>query len=119
MSAVPYIFANKTGNILLAELDANFANVKSYATTAGSVINANQSNITSVGNLVALTVTGNIFGNTVNANAVSVVGNITTGNLISNGNLAVVSSINRNIYVSNAAPTSGDGNDGDIWFRTL
>jgi hypothetical protein len=119
MPAVPYTFAHKTGNILLQELDDNFANVKAYANTAGSIVNANQSNITSVGTLVSLSVTGNIVGNIVNANTVSVAGNITTGNLISNGNLAVVSSINRNIYVSNSAPTSGDGNNGDIWFQTV
>ena len=57
-------------------------------------------------------VAGNIIANVVNANTISA-----TGNLISNGNVAVVSSINRNIYVSSLAPTSGDGNDGDIWFQ--
>lgn len=57
---VPYIFASQTGNIALSELDANFANVKAAATTAGTVTGSAQPAITSVGQLTALTVVGNI-----------------------------------------------------------
>lgn len=114
MSAVPFTFAHRSGNILLDELDVNFANVKAFANSAGVVTNPIQSSITGVGTLTSLTVSGSTIANTVSANSVSV-----TGNLISNGNVAVVSSVNRNIYVSTLAPTSGDGNDGDIWFRTV
>ena len=57
---VPYTFANQTGNIALSELDANFANVKAAADTAGTVTSAAQPAITSVGQLTSLTVSGNI-----------------------------------------------------------
>ena len=73
MSAVPYTFANNTGNIPLSELDANFANVKAFANTAGYVTANAQANITSVGTLTTLSVSGNITGN-------YIIGNI-TGNI--------------------------------------
>lgn len=57
---VPYTFANQTGNIALSELDANFANVKAAADTAGTVTASAQPVITSVGQLTSLTVSGNI-----------------------------------------------------------
>ena len=66
--AVPYTFANATGNIALSELDANFANVSqnsNRANTAGTVTTAAQPNITSVGTLTSLAVTGNITGGNV------------------------------------------------------
>ena len=46
MSAVPYTFADNTGNIPLSELDANFANCKAFANTAGYVTANAQANIT-------------------------------------------------------------------------
>jgi hypothetical protein len=101
MSTVPYIFANKYGNIALSELDANFANVKANvdfatsaatanfaltattastantattattATTAGTVTTAAQPNITSVGTLLSLNVSGNAAANAMTANAMT------------------------------------------------
>ena len=67
MPSVPYTFANQSGNIPLSELDTNFAvlgnAVPVFANTAGQVTNSNQSNITTVGTLTTLSVTGNITGN--------------------------------------------------------
>lgn len=69
MTAVPYTFAGDTGNIPLSQLDANFANCKAFADTAGNVTGNIQANITAVGTLGNLSVTGNIvstgyiFGN--------------------------------------------------------
>jgi hypothetical protein len=63
MSAVPYTFATDTGNIPLSQLDANFANVKAKADTAVVVTANAQPNITSVGTLSSLSVSGNITGN--------------------------------------------------------
>jgi len=60
---VPYIFADASGNIPLSELDENFANVKAFATTAGTVTSNAQPNITTVGTLYTLSVTGNVAGN--------------------------------------------------------
>ena len=57
---VPYIFADQIGTIPLSELDANFANVKAAADTAGVVTTNAQPNITSLGTLSSLSVTGNV-----------------------------------------------------------
>lgn len=57
---VPYTFATATGNIPLSHLDANFSNVSAYTSTAGTVTASAQPNVTSVGTLVALSVTGNV-----------------------------------------------------------
>ena len=66
MPTVPYTFATQTGNIPLSELDANFsalaAAVPPYANVAGTVSGNVQANITTVGTLTSLTVTGNISG---------------------------------------------------------
>jgi phage gp45-like len=63
MSTVPFIFAGDTGNIPLSQLDVNFANVKAFANTAGYVTANAQPNITSVGTLTSLSVSGNVTGN--------------------------------------------------------
>jgi len=57
---VPYQFANATGNINLAELDANFDALGGFSQTAQTVIANAQPNVTSVGTLVSLSVAGNI-----------------------------------------------------------
>jgi hypothetical protein len=74
---VPYTFANRTGNIPLSELDANFSNVSAFSSTAGTVTSAAQPNIASVGTLNSLTVSGSIAGS-----SLTVTGNITGGNII-------------------------------------
>lgn len=90
---VPYTFGTQSSPIPLSDLDANFAAVPNYANVAGNVLNAAQANITSVGTLIALSVTGNVnSGNmqtgTLTANAVSTSGNIgTTANIIARGNI--------------------------------
>ena len=94
MSSVPYIFADDYGNIPLSYLDANFANVKAnvdYANVAGSAFTAAtaatvttnaQPNITSVGTLSSLTVSGN-----------TTVGNISSGNITTSGNITVIGTL--------------------------
>jgi hypothetical protein len=72
---VPYTFANQTGPIPLAELDANFAAVPNYANTAGTVTQNAQTNITTVGTLTSITSIG----------LVSTTGNITGNYIIGNG----------------------------------
>ena len=57
---VPYIFALQAGTIALSELDVNFANVKAYAETSGTVTTTAQPNITSVGILTQLVANGNV-----------------------------------------------------------
>jgi hypothetical protein len=88
MSTVPYIFAADTGNIPLSQLDANFANVKAFANTAGYVTGSNQANITSVGTLISVSVSGNIKGGNIATNgAISATGTITGGNIVNSGNI--------------------------------
>lgn len=90
---VPYTFGTQSSPIPLSDLDANFAAIPNYANVAGNVLNATQANITSLGTLIALSVTGNVnSGNmqtgTLTANAVSTSGNIgTTANIIARGNI--------------------------------
>lgn len=66
---VPYTFSNKTGIIPLSELDANFsalANaVPNLALRAGTVTQGSQPNITEVGVLQSLTVSGGIQAGTI------------------------------------------------------
>ena len=107
MSTVPFIFANNTGNIPLSQLDTNFANVK---LAVDYVIQNTQANITSVGTLTGLNVsgnvqiagsssaTGNVSGNVVIANIVTAPvlnsANVSlTGNLVVAGNATVTGTL--------------------------
>jgi hypothetical protein len=60
MAVVPFVFANRSGSIPLSELDVNFANCKAFAENSGNVTGNIQSNITAVGTLTSLTVSGNV-----------------------------------------------------------
>ena len=123
MSTVPFTFSNQTGPIPLSELDVNFANVKAATITAGTVTTNAQANITSVGTLTGLSVSGNIVGNVLGrvignvtgnisfgAGIISGAGNITCGNININqnttvqGNLTVLgttTSVNSNSITTN------------------
>lgn len=113
---VPYTFANRTGNIPLSQLDANFSNVSAFSSTAATVTNAAQPNITSVGTLSSLTVTGGIVGSSllatgnltagnsavtgrITGNSLSVSGNVTGGNLIG----TLIGSISNAVFANTAA----------------
>ena len=116
MSLVPYTFANNTGNIPLSQLDVNFANVKTFAYTAGYVSANAQANITSVGTLTSLAVSG----------TANVSGNVTGGNIITDGNVSVAGSItNGNITITGSNiistgatltidPNGSGGTDGNV-----
>jgi S-ribosylhomocysteine lyase LuxS involved in autoinducer biosynthesis len=134
MSNVPYIFAGQTGPIPLVQLDVNFANVKAFANTAGYVTANAQANITSVGTLTSLSVSGNITGgnqfsvagnittnnNILIAGLVSATGNITAGNIttggtFTNGNITLVNaniiSAGPTLYID---PNGAGGTDGTV-----
>lgn len=86
MTTVPYTFGDESSPIPLSQLDANFAVTPSYANTAGNVVNAFQANITSVGTLTALSVSGNVnSGNLRTVGSVSATGNIAAGNISTGG----------------------------------
>ena len=105
MTTVPYTFGNESSPIPLSQLDANFAVTPNYANTAGNVVNAVQANITSVGTLTALSVSGNVNGgNLRTTGSVSA-----TGNIITDGRVSVVGTITGNAFVT-AGIVSAAGN---------
>jgi hypothetical protein len=73
--SVPFSFSNATGIIPLNQLDANFnflANaVPEFSLAAGTVTQANQSNITAIGTLSSLSVTGGITAGSLTATQIS------------------------------------------------
>ena len=81
--AVPYTFANQTGPIPLIELDVNFANVKAFANTAGTVTSSAQPAITSLGALTALHVTGGLQSGSLTTTTGAVNGALTVGGTLS------------------------------------
>jgi hypothetical protein len=84
MTTVPYTFGNEESPIPLSQLDANFAVTPQFANTAGNVVGNAQANITSVGTLTALSVTGNInSGNLRTSGSLSVTGNVISGTITS------------------------------------
>ena len=94
MTQVPYTFGTESSPIPLSQLDANFAVTPYYANTAGNVVNPAQANITSVGTLTSLSVTGNVkSGNLNTAGAVSASGNISVGNVLTGGIVSATGSI--------------------------
>jgi len=79
--------------------------------TAGTVRNAAQPNITSVGNLTALTVSGNILANNANVTNTFTAGNITTTGVIGTTNLNVTGNANlsNNVNVTGSATLTVNG----------
>jgi hypothetical protein len=110
MSTVPYIFADNTGNIPLSQLDTNFANVK---LSVDYVIQNTQANITGLGTLTALSVTGNIdlLGKLSTGDA-EIFGNLTVnGDVIQIGNLVTDA---KTIQLANTANTALSANGSGI-----
>jgi len=94
MTTVPYTFGNEQSPIPLSQLDANFAVTPQFANTAGNVTNAVQANITSVGTLTALSVSGNVnSGNLRTTGSISASGNTTTGNILTGGSISASGAI--------------------------
>jgi hypothetical protein len=101
MTTVPYTFGNESSPIPLSQLDANFAVTPQFANTAGNVINANQANITSVGTLTALSVSGNInSGNLRTTGSISATGNIAAGNIATGGAISAFGTVTGGSFVT-------------------
>lgn len=124
---VPYTFGNESSPIPLSQLDANFASIPAFANTAGNVSNAAQPNITSVGTLTSLSVSGSVAtGNISTVGLVSATGNISAGNIstigafsafgnITGGNINSDATIAGNIIIaSNQFSTTGNINGGNV-----
>jgi trimeric autotransporter adhesin len=116
MTTVPYTFGSEPSPIPLSQLDANFAVTPAFANTAGNVTNSVQANITAVGILSTLSVSGTVnSGNIVNTGTLSS-GNITTvGTVTTTGdtdvgaNLNVVSSASVGGNITTSASIIGAG----------
>jgi hypothetical protein len=126
MATVPYTFAGDTGNIPLVQLDVNFANVKAFANTAGTVTINAQPNVTSLGTLTTLSVSGNATANyfigdgsaltnltiaagtqIINGNSsVTVAGNSNVSVVVSNVSMATLA--NTGVYVTGLVSTTGN-----------
>jgi hypothetical protein len=123
---VPYIFANQTGPIPLNYLDANFAAVPDYANSAGTantastVTTSQQPNITSVGILTALSVSGNVSGGNLAIGAITgssilVTGNAISGNLSTSGYANITADVNAgNILTPGVVSSTGNITGGNL-----
>jgi hypothetical protein len=99
---VPFNFATQSGNIPLSELDANFANVSASTLTATYVTGNNQSNITNVGTLNSLAVYGNVSAGNVSTNGIVRANAVVSVNYTGT-NVSVTGNINTaNLFVSNS-----------------
>jgi hypothetical protein len=94
-----------TGNVVASVFTGNLYGVANSAVVAASVTNSGQPNITSLGNLVTLNVTGNARANFITSNTGanlgnSVAANYFIGNLYGNSNSALTA----NTVTNNAQP---------------
>jgi len=109
MTTVPYTFGNESSPIPLSQLDANFAVTPQYANTAGNVVNAVQANITSVGTLTALSVSGNVnSGNLRTIGAVSATGNIAAGNIATGGAISAFGTVTGGAFTTTGNVTGAN-----------
>ena len=94
MTQVPYTFGSESSPSPLSQLDANFAVNPNYANTAGNVVNATQANITALGTLTSLSVSGNIVAANVNTpGIVSITGNVYSANVFTGGLISAYGNI--------------------------
>ena len=115
---VPFNFATQSGNIPLSELDANFANVSASTITATYVTGNNQSNITDVGTLNSLAVYGNVSAGNVSTNGIvranAVIGvNYTGTNVSVTGNITG-SNVSATNYVGTTVSVTGNATGGNL-----
>jgi hypothetical protein len=109
MTTVPYTFGNESSPIPLSQLDANFAINPQYANTAGNVVNAYQANITSVGTLTSLSVSGNVnSGNLRTTGSVSATGNIVAGNIATGGAVSAFGTVTGGAFTTTGNITGGN-----------
>jgi hypothetical protein len=106
--AVPYTFANAAGFIPLSELDANFASTPDFANAAGNITVNAQPNITSVGTLTSLSVSGNITcANVSTTGFANITGNVIGGNLRTVGVVSATGNVTGNYIIGNGSQLTG------------
>ena len=112
---------NVTGNFFIG----NGSQLTGITVSAGTSITNGTSNVNVILDGNVTTVVGGTTRLSVNTDGANVTGNLSAGNVIADSslrvgsNIAMLSNIARYTYVSNIAPTSGDGNVGDIWYQTV
>ena len=84
---------NNLSNIQAANITGTSAN-SNYAAFAGDVVNASQSNITSLGTLTSISVSGNANIGNIGTDILTATGNVTGANLITGGLLSVTGNAN-------------------------
>jgi hypothetical protein len=116
MTTVPYTFGNESSPLPLSQLDANFATTPQFANTAGNVVNAVQANITSVGVLTSVSISGNVnSGNLRTVGSVSATGTITAGNVATSGTISAFGTITGgNLATGGAVSATGTATVGNI-----
>ena len=109
MTTVPFTFGNEESPIPLSQLDANFAVTPQFANTAGNVTGNTQANINSVGTLTALSVSGNVnSGNLRTTGQISATGNITTGNILTGGVISALGTVTGGTVISSGNITGNN-----------
>ena len=116
MTTVPFTFGNESSPIPLSQLDANFATAPQFANTAGNVVNAVQANITSVGVLTSVSVSGNVnSGNLRTVGSVSATGIVTAGNVATNGTISAFGTVTGgNLSTGGAVSATGTATVGNV-----
>jgi hypothetical protein len=115
-----------TGNtIVVRDANGSFsanivtANLSGNATTAGTVVTAAQPNITSVGTLTSLAVTGNVTAGNVYANSGTIGANVITGNTLT-GNLTTAAQPNiTSVGTLTSLSVTGNANVGNLGTTAL
>jgi hypothetical protein len=89
------------------------------ATTAGTVTTEAQPNITSVGTLSSVSVTGNVQGGNIRtAGLITVTGNITGGNIITAGLFSATGNVTGNYFIGNGSQLTGLASGGNVQVLT-
>jgi hypothetical protein len=107
---VPYTFGTESSPIPLSQLDANFAAPVAYANIAGNVTNATQANITAVGVLTSLSVSGNVTAaNLRTTGSTSTTGNVIAGNILTLGVISAYGGITSAGNISTVGVITANG----------
>jgi hypothetical protein len=110
ISGADYITANffvGSGNNLSNIQASNITGQVANALVAGTVYTAAQPNITSVGTLTSLSVSGNANIGNINTEIISASGNVTGANILTAGTVSATGNITANYFIGNGSLLTG------------
>jgi len=114
-------YANANISAITINVNAINSNLGAFQTYANANVGVLY-DLIDLGNTAVQTLFDSIYSNA-NVSAYLLgditIGNVTAGNVRSNGNIAMTSNIARNVYVNSYAPGPTQGNVGDIWYQTF